>query len=155
MDLFEFFLWLFWILFLCYIGYVILKTIRGFPSNKTYDKKGQDLIPHHENCKACGKMVINPIVCEYCHQKFCEKHQHPFIHKCKESQDQVPLFENCFFDGKRTYLPYKCHYCKKFFCGNHRHPFNHNCEKIEDYNNSPNIPGITIESRNGKIFVRK
>jgi len=103
MDLFEIFLWIFWILFLCYIGYAILKTIRGFPSNKTYDKKGQDLIPHQENCKACGKMIINPIVCEYCHQKFCEKHQHPFIHKCKESQDQVPLFENCFFDGKRTY----------------------------------------------------
>ena len=155
MDLFEIFLWIFLILFFCYIGYVILKKIRGFPLNKTFDEKGQDQVPYEENCKSCGKKIISPIVCEYCHQKFCVKHQHPFVHKCKESQDQFPLYENCSVDGKRTYLPYKCHYCKKFFCGDHYHPFNHNCEKIEDYNNSPNIAGVTIESRNGKIFVRK
>ena len=155
MDLFQIFLWILWILFFCYIGYVILKAIWGFPLKKTYDKKSQSQISRHENCTVCRKEIINPIVCEYCHQKFCQKHQHPFVHKCTESQDQFPLYENCSVDGKRTYLPYKCHYCKKFFCGDHYHPFNHNCEKIEDWNNSPNPAGVTIESRNGKIFVRK
>jgi len=155
MALFEIFLLIFWLLFFCFIGYVILKTIRGFFLNKTYDTKGPDQVPQRENCKVCGIEIINPIVCEYCHQKFCREHQHPFVHKCKESQDQYPLYENCSVDGKRTYLPYKCHYCKKFFCGNHYLPFHHNCEKIEDWKNSPNVAGVTIESRNGKIFVRK
>jgi predicted nucleic acid binding AN1-type Zn finger protein len=147
MDFFQIFALIVLILIFCYYGFVFLKKIGIFPLKK---------MNNIQYCKFCGKEIIKPNVCEYCHQKFCREHQHPFHHKCKESSDNYSLHENCSFlgCGKREYLPHRCPYCQKFFCDEHYHTFDHNCEEKEKEGDRPSNPGVVTVSKNGKIFVK-
>ena len=151
MDLFQLLVWIFFILFFCYYGFVILRRLGIF--TKITKKKTVTT----QYCSFCKKETPNPSVCEFCHQKFCREHLHPFYHMCKESSDRYPLHENCSFPGcgKREYLPHRCPYCQKIFCDEHFHTFNHNCEKYDKEKELHKDSGVVTVSRNGKIFVKE
>jgi predicted nucleic acid binding AN1-type Zn finger protein len=129
---------------------ILLSAYTGY---KILQKSG--VFPVRQYCSFCGKEIADPLTCDYCHQKFCREHQHPFVHTCTESRERFPLYENCSVCGKRTYLPYRCHYCQKFFCGDHHLPFNHNCENIEDWKTSPGVPEMSTMSENGNVFGKR
>jgi predicted nucleic acid binding AN1-type Zn finger protein len=70
-------------------------------------------------------------------------------------KEKTPVHANCSFCGEWVYLPFHCDYCNQYFCGTHRLPFEHDCKNINEWKKKPGSEGTAVESKAGKMFVRK